>query len=56
MRKELSKLAAVIEEFRRDWPIRAVDDSLVQQFSSLLDDEELEEVLHEFIVPVQHNR
>lgn len=56
MRKhDLSKLAAVIEEFQRDWPILVADEHLWQRFSSLLDDEELEEVLREFVVPVQHD-
>lgn len=50
---DLSKLAAAIEELQRDWPLLVADEHLGPCFSSLLDDEELEEMLQEFIVPVQ---
>lgn len=49
---DLSKLAAAIEELQRDWPLLVADEHLGPCFSSLLDDEELEEMLQEFIVPV----
>jgi hypothetical protein len=41
----------VLEELRRDWPILVADENLAHYFSALLNDEELEEVLQEFIAP-----
>lgn len=54
-KRDLSKLAAMIEEFQRDWPLLVADEHLGQHFSSLLQDEELKEVFHEFMVPVQRD-
>jgi hypothetical protein len=56
MPKDLSNLAAVLEELRRDGRAPMAEHNLAQRFSSLLDDEELEEVFQEFMVPVQHDR
>jgi len=52
---DLSRLAAALEELRRDWPILVSDEDLGPRFSALLDDEELGEVLHEFLAPVQRD-
>jgi hypothetical protein len=52
---DVSRLAAVLEQLQRDWPILVADEHLGQRFLSLLDDEDLGEVLQEFFVPVQRD-
>jgi hypothetical protein len=47
----VSKLSARVDELRRDWPLLVADDDLGHRFSALLDDEELEELLEDFLVP-----
>jgi hypothetical protein len=51
----LSALAAVLKQLQRDWPILVADEHLGQRFLSLLDDEDLGEVLHDFCVPMQRD-
>ena len=45
--RELSRLAACIEELQRDWPVLITDDDLGQRFHTLIDEAELKEVLDE---------
>ena len=47
----VSKLSARVEELRRDWPLLVANDDLGHRFSALLNDEELEELLQDFLVP-----
>ncbi len=47
----VSQLSARVEELRRDWPLLVADDDLGHRFSALLNDEELEELLEDFLVP-----
>jgi hypothetical protein len=51
--RELSRLAACIEELRRDWPVLIANEDLGQRFQTLLDDVGLKDVLEEvdFAVP-----
>ena len=45
--RELSRLAACIEELQRDWPVLISNDDLGQRFQTMIDEVELKEVLDE---------
>ena len=45
--RELSRLAACIEELQRDWPVLISNDDLGQRFQTMIDEAELKEVLDE---------
>lgn len=50
---DVSRLAAVVKQLQRDWPILVADEHLGQHFLSLLQEEDLGEVLQDFLVPMQ---
>lgn len=50
----LLKLSARVEELRQDWPLRSADDDVGYRFCEFLDDDELEQMLEDFIIPKPH--
>ena len=53
MPKRYPRLAAPIEEPHGEGPLPFADDNFDERFYALLDDDDLEEVFREFLVPVQ---
>jgi hypothetical protein len=52
---DVSRLAAVVKQLQRDWPVLVADEHLGQRFLSLLEEEDLGEVLQDFLVPMQRD-
>ncbi len=50
----VSKLSARVEELRQDWPLLIADDDVGYRFCDFLDDDELEQMLEDFIIPKPH--
>ena len=48
-----SQPAAPIAQPQGDWPLLLASDEFDERFYALLDDDDLEEVFREFLVPVQ---
>jgi hypothetical protein len=46
-----SSLTAALQQLQRDWPLLVADDDLGQRFQALLEDEELEAMLQDFLAP-----